>query len=52
MVYAEKPSRSLASPVSQRVVQREVSSSAAVEVAAVGDNAGTGPIVKEGVVVY
>ena len=51
-VYAEKPSRLLGSPVIPGVYQRVEWFFAAVEVAVISDNVGTGPIVKEGVVIY
>ena len=51
-VNAEKPSRLLGSPVIPRVFQRVEKFFAAVEVAAIGNNAGTGFIVKGGVLVY
>ena len=51
-VYTEKPCRFLGSPVIPRVFQRVEKFFAAVEVAAIGNNAGTGFIVKGGVLVY
>ena len=51
-IYAEKPSRLLGSPVLPGVYPRVELFFAAVEVAAIGNNAGTDLIVKEGVVIY
>ena len=52
MVYAEKPSGFFGSPVLRGGYRRVDWSFGAYKVAVIGENAGTGAIVEEGVVIY